>query len=106
MQRGAEATAEEAEFTAEVCVFEGEIEVVLGGEGEGCEVEAFLIFFVLRNPSPFRRCRNPPTPSPGGCRGDCCSTCRNGVGHWLSAHGSTCVWPNVYAGLLRVCVTK
>jgi len=46
MQRGAEATAEEAEFTAEVCVFEGEIEVVLGGEGEGCVIEAFLIFFV------------------------------------------------------------
>ena len=46
MQRGAEATAEEAEFTAEVCVFEGEIEVVLSGEGEGGVVEAFLIFFV------------------------------------------------------------
>jgi hypothetical protein len=46
MQCGAEATAEEAEFTAEVCVFEGKVEVVLGGEGEGCEVEAFLIFFV------------------------------------------------------------
>jgi hypothetical protein len=46
MQRGAEATAEGCEFTAEVCVFEGEIKVVLGGDGEGCVIEAFLIFFV------------------------------------------------------------